>query len=338
MTSAVLMMIARRLANSLFVLFALSIMIFLFVRAMPGDPVAQMLGDEMVTQDQYDELQAELGLDLSLPAQYLRWAGNALHGDLGRSLQSQDPVLPTVRTKLKATAELALVAVLIGTAAGLFLGFCAAVWRGSWIDGGSMLLSLAGVSMPVFWVGIILIELLAVEFDFFPTGGMADYSTIIQAVTGFTLIDAILTGNWSGLADVLHHIVLPAVTLATAPAALIARTTRASVLEVINEDYVRAGLARGLGFGGVLLRHVLRNAMIPVITVIGLEIGVYLGGSIVTEKLFSWPGLGSYMMNAIYSNDYAAVQGAVIVYAIIVVLVNLIVDVSYGLIDPRVRN
>ena len=337
MSASIPSMIARRLLNSLFVLFVLSIMIFLFVRAMPGDPVSQILGEEAATQGQYEELRAELGLDRNLIAQYIHWAENALRGDLGRSMQTQDPVLPMVLLKLKATAELALTAVFMGTAMGLLLGFAAAVWRGNWIDGGSMILSLAGVSMPVFWVGIILISLLAVKFDFFPTGGMADYSTIIAPLTGFKLVDAILSGNGAALTDLLHHIFLPAVTLASAPAALIARTTRASVLEVVNEDYVRAGLARGLGFGGVLLRHVLRNAMIPVVTVVGLEIGVFLGGSIVTEKLFSWPGLGSYMMSAIYSNDYTVVQGAIVIYAVIVVVVNLAVDISYGLIDPRVR-
>lgn len=337
MSASVLSMILRRLANSLFVLVALSIMIFLFVRAMPGDPVAQILGEEMASQEQYDELAAELGLDRGVVAQYLHWAGNAVRGDFGRSMVTREPVMETVMLKLKATAELALTAVFLGTAAGLLLGFAAAVWRGGWVDGGAMLVSLAGVSMPVFWVGIILIQLMAVRMDIFPTGGQANFTTIVQSITGFTILDAMLSGDWAAVADLLHHIVLPAVTLATAPAALIARTTRASVLEIINEDYVRAGLARGLGFGGVLLRHVLRNAMIPVVTVIGLEIGVYLGGSIVTEKLFSWPGLGSYMMDAIYSNDYAAVQGAVIVYAVIVVAVNLAVDISYGLIDPRVR-
>jgi peptide/nickel transport system permease protein len=337
MIGTIFSMALRRILNSVFLLFALSIMIFLFVRAMPGDPVAQLLGEEVSTQAQYEALKTELGLNRSLLGQYLYWARSALQGDLGRSMRSQDPVLPKVLDKLKATLELALAAVLLGTGAGLLLGLIAAVRRGGWVDSACMFISLAGVSMPVFWLGILLIQLMAVQLDIFPTGGMADFSTTIHTITGFPIVDAVLTGDRDGLRDLLYHIVLPAVTLATAPAALIARTTRASVLEVIHEDYVLAAFARGLSFPGALFRHVVRNAMIPVVTVVGLQFGVYLGGSIVTEKVFAWPGLGRYMIDAIYANDYPVVQGGVIVYAVIVVAVNLLVDISYGLIDPRVR-
>jgi peptide/nickel transport system permease protein len=197
--------------------------------------------------------------------------------------------------------------------------------------------TLSGISLPVFWFGMILIVVFSVQLDLLPTGGMMSYTISLERITGFALLDSLLTLNFEATRNILSHMVLPVLTLATAPAALIARTTRASVLEVINEDYVNAGLARGLSYRAVIFRHVLRNAMIPVVTIIGLEIGVYLGGSIVTETLFSWPGLGRHMMEAIMSNDYPIVQGAILFYALIIVAVNLIVDISYGFIDPRVR-
>ncbi len=327
----------QRSLYSLFVLLLLSIVIFLFMRAIPGDPIITMMGGEGFSQQAADQLRADLGLDRPYYVQYWSWLMNVLQGDFGRSLQSRSPVLPELLTRLKATGELAIAATLLGTIIGVLVGTISAIRSGSWFDNATMFVTLSGISLPVFWFGMILIVVFSVQLDLLPTGGMMNYGTVLQPVTGFALLDSILTLNGPAFTDILCHMALPTITLATAPAALIARTARASVLEVINEDYVNAGLARGLSYAAVIFRHVMRNAMIPVVTIIGLEIGVYLGGSIVTETLFSWPGLGRHMMQAILANDYPVVQGAILIYAIIIVIVNLLVDTSYGLIDPRVR-
>jgi dipeptide transport system permease protein len=326
-----------RLGNSAVVLFVLSILIFLFMRAIPGDPVLTILGENVTTPEQYQELRHALGLDLPLYEQYFNWISLVLQGDFGKSIATQEPVLQLVVEKLKATLELALIAVLIGTVIGIVAGAISAVKRDTWFDSAATVVSLMGISMPVFWLGIILIILFSVELNLTPTGGMMSFDTIIDPVTGFPLLDAVLTGNWEAVKDLLIHLALPAVTLGVTPAALIARTTRASMIEVINEDYVKAGLARGLTYAKVLRRHILKNALIPVVTVIGLEIGVYLGGSIVTETVFSWPGLGRQMMDAIYTHDYPIVQGAVLLYAFLIVIVNLLVDLTYMSVDPRVK-
>ncbi len=332
-----LAVIGTRLVNAVIVLLVLSVIIFAFMRAIPGDPVLNLLGEEETTQAQYDALRTQLGLDRPFYVQYLSWISRVVQGDFGQSLQTNEPVLPVIWEKLKATIELAFFSVLLGTIIGVSAGTISAVRRDSIFDSAAMLISLMGISMPVFWMGILLIIVFSVGLDLLPVSGMISFSTIITPVTGFPLLDAILTGNWAAVKDLLAHLILPAITLGLTPAALIARTTRASMLEVINEDYVKAGLARGLTFNQTLWRHVMRNAMIPVVTVIGLEIGVYLGGSIVTETVFSWPGLGRYMIDAIYSNDYPVVQGAVLIYASIVVLVSLVVDLTYSALDPRVK-
>lgn len=332
-----LSVIAQRLLNSIGVLLVLSVLIFGFMRAIPGDPVLNLLGEEETTREQYEELRERLGLDDPIYVQYARWFGRVLQGDFGYSLQTDEPVMPLIWDRFKATVELAVVAVLIGTAIGLTAGVVSAVKRDSAFDSIAMLISLMGISMPVFWMGIILIILFSVQLDLLPVSGMISWDTRIEPVTGFPLLDALLTGNWAAVRDLLSHLLLPAITLGMTPAALIARTTRASMLEVINEEYVMASLARGLSFGQALWRHILRNALIPVVTVIGLEIGVYLGGSIVTETVFSWPGLGRLMIDSIYANDYPVVQGAVLVYAFVVVLVSLAVDLTYSVLDPRVE-
>lgn len=337
MSGRTLAVIAMRLVNAVIVLLVLSFLIFAFMRAIPGDPVLNMLGDEQTTEAQYDALRAELGLDRPFYVQYFSWISRVVQGDFGTSLQTNEPVLPVIWEKLKATLELAIFAVLLGTLIGVAAGVISAVRRGSIFDSGAMLVSLMGISMPVFWMGILLILGFSVYLDLLPVSGMMSFSTIITPITGFPLLDAMLTGNWEAVHDLLAHLILPAITLGLTPAALIARTTRASMLEVINEDYVKAGMARGLSYNETLWRHTMRNAMIPVVTVIGLEIGVYLGGSIVTETVFSWPGLGRYMIDAIYANDFPVVQGAVLVYAFIVVMVNLAVDLTYSALDPRVE-
>ncbi|CAM5762941.1 ABC transporter permease [Bosea minatitlanensis] len=327
-----------RLLSSAIVLVALSIIVFAFIRAIPGDPVEVMMGTDGGSPEQAEALRRELGLDRPVHVQYLAWAERALHGDFGQSLLTQEPVLSTVLQRLQATTELALVAIFLGAVIGIVVGTLAAVKRGKLFDAVVMVATLSGVSLPVFWAGTMLIVLFSVFLDIFPTGGMLSFDTRISAITGFPLLDAILSGNLLAVKDILRHMVLPALTLTLGPAALIARSTRASVLEVINEDYVNAGLARGLSYRAVVWRHVMRNAMIPVVTIIGLEINVYLAGSIVTETVFAWPGLGRHMMQAINSNDYPVVQGVIVVYAALIVFVNLAVDLLYGLVDPRIRS
>lgn len=325
------------LANSAFVLLVLSIIIFAFIRAVPGDPVVSMFGAEGISDAQLAELRTELGLDKPVVVQYMAWATRALHGDLGQSLADKQPVFSMVVSRLRPTIELALAAIITSTFLGIAVGMMAAVNRGRLFDYLTMLGTLSGISLPIFWVGILLIVVFSVNFDLLPTGGLAGFDVEMRALTGFPLLDSVLTGNGKAFRDIAEHMVLPVATLAIAPTALIARTARASILEVLHEEYVTAGLARGLSFRGVLIRHVLRNAMIPIITIIGLEMGLYLGGSIVTETVFSWPGLGRYLMEAVLAHDYPVIQGAILIYAVIIITVNFLVDLSYRLIDPRMR-
>jgi peptide/nickel transport system permease protein len=328
--------VAKRLVNSIFVLLVLSFLIFAFLRAIPGDPVTTLLGEEEATPEQYEALKAELGLDKPIHIQYAKWLGRIAHGQFGTSIHTGRPVLPQVMGKLKATIELAVVAVLLGSLFGILAGTISAVKQNSFFDNVAMVSALVGISMPVFWMGLLLIIAFSVKLDWLPISGMISHGITVESITGFALLDAVITGNFQALKDLLLHLILPAATLGVVPAALTARTTRASMLEVINEDYIKAGLAKGLSFLAVLRKHAFRNALIPVVTVIGLQIGVYLGGSIVTETVFSWPGLGRHVVEAIYDRDYPVVQGAVFIYAFIIVMVNLIVDLLYSYLDPRV--
>jgi peptide/nickel transport system permease protein len=268
--------------------------------------------------------------------QYAKWIGRIAYGEFGTSIHTGRPVLPQVLEKLKATVELAVVAVLLGSVFGILAGTISAVKQNSFFDNAAMISALVGISMPVFWMGLLLIIAFSVELDWLPISGMLSHGIRIESITGFAFVDAVITGNFEAVKDLLGHLILPAITLGVVPAALTARTTRASMLDVINEDYIKAGLARGLSFFQALRKHAFRNALIPVATVIGLQIGVYLGGSIVTETVFSWPGLGRHVVEAIYDRDYPVVQGAVFIYAFIIVLVNLTVDLLYSYLDPRV--
>ena len=328
--------VAKRLVNSVFVLLVLSFLIFAFLRAIPGDPVTTLLGEEESTPEQYAALKAELGLDRPLHIQYWKWLIRIGQGQFGTSIHTGRSVLPVVMEKLKATVELAVVAVILGSIFGVLAGTVSAVKQNSFFDNFAMVFAFVGISMPVFWMGLLLIIAFSVELDWLPISGMISHGTTLKSISGFALLDAAITGNFIAMKDLLLHLILPAVTLGVAPAALTARTTRASMLEVINEDYIKAGLARGLSFIEVLRKHAFRNALIPVVTVIGLQIGVYLGGSIVTETVFSWPGLGRHVVEAIYDRDYPVVQGAVFIYAFIIVMVNLTVDLLYSYLDPRV--
>jgi ABC-type dipeptide/oligopeptide/nickel transport system permease component len=299
------------------VLFGVSVLVFAVLHLAPGDPAAIMLGAQ-ATREDVERLHRDLGLDQPLVVQYVRWMGHVLQGDLGRSIPLGRAVLPEVLLRFRATLVLTAGALLIAILLGLAAGIVSAVKQYTWLDRISMGVAVTGVSLPVFWTGIMLILLFALQLRWFPSSGMS-------------------SPYGSGVADVLWHLVLPAVTLGTASAAALARLTRSSVLEIIRQDYVRSARAKGLAERAVIARHVLKNAINPIITVLGLQVGFLLGGAILTETVFSWPGLGSMMVRAIQARDYPLVQGGVLLIATSFVLVNLVVDLLYAVFDPRIR-
>jgi peptide/nickel transport system permease protein len=307
----------RRLLLAVPVLFGVSVLVFAVLHLAPGDPAAIMLGAQ-ATKEDVVRLHRDLGLDQPLVIQYVRWMGHVLQGDLGRSIPLGRAVLPEVLLRFKATLVLTAGALLIAILLGLAAGIVSAVKQYTWLDRISMGVAVTGVSLPVFWTGIMLILLFALQLRWFPSSGMS-------------------SPYGSGVADVLWHLVLPAVTLGTASAAALARLTRSSVLEIIRQDYVRSARAKGLAERAVIARHVLKNAINPIITVLGLQVGFLLGGAILTETVFSWPGLGSMMVRAIQARDYPLVQGGVLLIATTFVLVNLGVDLLYAVFDPRIR-
>jgi ABC-type dipeptide/oligopeptide/nickel transport system permease component len=310
--------VARRLLLALPVLFGVSLLVFAVLHMAPGDPAAIMLGAQ-ATREDVERLQRDLGLDRPLPVQYARWMGHVLRGDLGRSIPLGREVLPEVLLRFRATLILTLGALVIAVAVGVPAGIISATRQHTWLDRLGMGVAVTGVSLPVFWTGIMLIIVFALSLRWFPSAGMVSpYGS-------------------GGLSDLLWHLVLPAVTLGTASAAALARLTRSSVLEIVRQDYVRSARAKGLGERLVITRHVLKNAINPIITVLGLQVGYLLGGAILTETVFSWPGLGSMMVRAIQARDYPLVQGGVLLIATTFVLVNLVVDLLYAVFDPRIR-
>ncbi|HXJ77046.1 MAG TPA: ABC transporter permease [Candidatus Methylomirabilis sp.] len=310
--------VVRRLVLAVPVLFGVSLLVFGVLHLAPGDPAAIMLGAQ-ATREDVERLRRDLGLDQPLPAQYVRWVGHVLRGDLGRSIPLGREVLPEVVLRFKATLILTAGALVVAVVIGVPAGIVSATRQYSWLDKLSMGVAVTGVSLPVFWTGIMLIIVFALSLRWLPSAGMTSpYGS-------------------SGVLDLLWHLVLPATTLGTASAAALARLTRSSVLEIIRQDYVRSARAKGLGEGEVIGRHVLKNAVNPIITVLGLQVGYLLGGAILTETVFSWPGLGSMMVRAIQARDYPLVQGGVLLIATTFVLVNLAVDLFYAVFDPRIR-
>jgi peptide/nickel transport system permease protein len=283
------------------------------------------------------EALAEGDVGAFFDTQYVRYLGRLLQGDLGTSIHRRIPINDTLRERFPATAELAVLAILIGAVVGVLAGIISAARRNSPIDTTTMLGSLAGVSMPVYWLGLMAIMLFAVLLQWLPAGGRLSPSVQLETRTNFYIIDAIATGNMAALVDVLKHLAMPAVVLATHPMSIIARMTRSSMLEVLQEDYIRTAKAKGLREGGVLMRHALKNAFLPVITIIGLQTGTLLAGAILTETIFSWPGIGKWVYDAILARDYPIVQGGTLLIAIIFVFANLLVDVSYAFLDPRIH-
>ena len=318
--------------------FGVTVLAFGLIHLLPGDPVELMFGERGIDQQQHAALMAQLGLDRPLMAQYGSYIGRVLHGDLGRSLVTHQSVLAEFLTLFPATVELAVAAMGVAILVGLPAGIVAAVRRGTATDYGVMGAALAGYSMPVFWWAILLILLFSVTLGITPVSSRLDVAYYIEPVTGFMLVDSWLSGEPGAFRSALSHLVLPAVALGTIPMAVIARMTRSAMLEVLNEDYVRTARAKGLGPGRVVGLHALRNALIPVVTVVGLQVGSLFGGAVLTETIFAWPGVGKWLIESVNRRDYPVLQGGMLLVAAIIIGVNLLVDLLSGFINPRVRH
>ncbi|MFP5298576.1 MAG: ABC transporter permease [Actinomycetota bacterium] len=328
--------VLRRLLQMIPILLGVSVLLFAFVRALPGGPAIALLG-ERATEQSIEQIERELGLDEPVHVQYLRYMKNLAQGDLGTSTRTRQPVIEEIKQKFPATVELALGAMLFAVIIGIPLGFLAAKRYLGFLDNASLFMSLIGISFPIFFLALLLKYIFAIKLGWLPTVGRIDVTRTLDHPTNFYLLDAIIAGDWEAIKDVLRHLVLPAVALGTIPLAIVARITRAAVLDVLNEDYVRTARAKGLDPRVVDRRHVMRNAMLPVVTVIGLQTGLLLTGAVLTETVFAWPGMGSWMLDAIRFRDYAVLQGGILFFALLVSLTNLAVDVSYAYLNPRIR-
>ncbi|MGM8850661.1 ABC transporter permease subunit [Salinicola sp. V024] len=315
-----------------------TIVAFSFIRLLPGDPILLMAGERGISAERYAQLKSQMGFDRSLIVQYFDFLKGLLHGDLGNSLVTHAPVMDEFMSRFPATLELSLFALAFAVIIGLPAGVLAAVKRGKTLDHTIMGISLTGYSMPIFWWGLLLIMLFSTILGWTPVSGRISYMYFIEPVTGFMTIDSLIAGDWGAFLSALHYLILPSIVLGTIPLAVIARQTRSSMLEVLGEDYVRTARAKGLSNFRVIMVHTLRNALISVVTVIGLQVGLLLAGAILTETIFSWPGIGKWMIDAISRRDYPSVQGGLVLIAFIVMIVNLLVDLAYGVINPRIRH
>ena len=329
--------VVRRLLLLLPILLGLSILVFLWIRALPGDPAAALLG-ERATEQTIEQVREQYGLDRPVYIQYVAWLKLVvIEGNLGTSIQSRRPVTEEISRRFPATVELAVAAMIFAIVLGVPLGFFSAKRYGGVFDNASLVGSLLGISIPIFFLALLLKWLFAVELGLFPTIGRQSAEITIDHPTNFYVLDGILALDPVAFSDAVWHLILPAIALGSIPLAIIARITRAAVLDVQNEDYVRTARAKGLASGIVDRRHVFKNAMLPVVTIIGLQAGLLLSGAILTEKVFAIPGMGSWLADAIEFRDYPVLQGGILFIAFVFVLVNLLVDVSYALVDPRVR-
>ncbi|MFC5384841.1 ABC transporter permease subunit [Aquamicrobium segne] len=327
-----------RLAVLIPTFLGVSIIAFSFIRLLPGDPVALLSGERVMSPERHAEITRQLGLDRSLPVQYLDYIGGVLTGDFGTSIVTKKPILDQFFALFPATLELSLCAIIIAVVIGIPAGIFAAMKRGSFFDQSVMGVALVGYSMPIFWWGLLLIILFAGILQWTPVSGRISLMYFFPPVTGFMLIDSLLSGQSGAFKSAVSHLILPSIVLSTIPLAVIARQTRSAMLEVLGEDYVRTARAKGLSAFRVIGIHSLRNAMIPVITTIGLQVGVLMAGAILTETIFSWPGIGKWMVDSVFRRDYAVIQGGLLLIAAIIMVVNLVVDILYGLINPRIRH
>jgi len=315
-----------------------TILAFALIRLIPGDPIELMVGERGISAERHAELRARYGFDKPLAEQYVVYLGDVLTGDLGKSIVTQRPVLEEFLALFPATLELSLTAMLFALVLGLPAGVLAATKRGKAADHLVMGAALTGYSMPIFWWGLLMILLFSVTLGWTPVSGRISVLHFIEPVTGFMLIDTLIAGERGAFVSALRHLILPAIVLGTIPLAMIARMTRSSMLEVLGEDYIRTARAKGLSTGRVVWVHALRNALIPVVTVIGLQVGLLLAGAILTETIFSWPGIGKWLVDSISRRDYPVLQGGVLLVATLIILVNLSVDLLYGLINPRISH
>ncbi|MGB5329717.1 MAG: ABC transporter permease subunit [Gammaproteobacteria bacterium] len=330
--------VLKRIALLVPIFFGVTLMAFGFIRMLPGDPVAALAGERDMTPERHAEIMVKLGLDKPVWQQYLDYIWNLLHGDFGTSVLTNRPILDEFLELFPATIELGLTAMFLAVVIGVPIGIFAAVKRGTLYDQGIMGISLVGYSMPIFWWGLLLIILFGGIWGLTPVSGRISFLFDVETVTGFLLIDSLLSGEEGAFASAMHHMILPTIVLGTIPLAIIARQTRSAMLEVLSEDYVRTARAKGLSPLRVYGLHALRNAMITVITVIGLQVGTLMAGAILTETIFSWPGIGKWIIFSVFSRDYYAVQGGLVLIAMIIMSVNLVVDLLYGLINPRIMH
>lgn len=329
--------IIERILIAIPVIIGIGVIIFLIMRLTPGDPVDIMMGEAgHVSEREVELLRDQWHLDESLLVQLGYFVRDLFHGDLGMSFTKGRPVWELIKQALPATIELAIFGAFFALAVAIPIGVISAVKQNSVIDRVSMAGAFFGICMPIFWLGIILIIIFSINLNWLPTYGRINYDAQLQTITGFYIIDSIITGNWVALKSTLQHLVLPSITLGLPMAAIVARVMRSSMLEVLRNDYVTMARAKGLGEFGVIVKHAMRNAMIPTVTVIGLEVGMLLGGNMIVETIFSWPGLGRLVVSSIFVRDYPLVQGVVMVYAFTFVFANLFVDILYTYINPKI--
>ncbi|HXG40978.1 MAG TPA: ABC transporter permease [Candidatus Limnocylindrales bacterium] len=328
--------IVRRLLLAIPVLFGLSVVVFSFIHLLPGDPAVALLGQH-ATPDRVAKIREQLGLDRPLYVQYLDYLGQLLRGDLGKSVINNQPVVEEFGRRFPGTIELTVAALIFAIGLGIPLGRLAARHVQGWTDGAVTVVSLLGVSIPIFVLGYTLQYFLAVQLKVLPTSGRIDPRLDVELVTNFLLIDTLLAGRLDAFVDAVRHLILPAIALGSIPLAIITRITRAAVLDVANEDYVRTARAKGLTERRVDDRHIMRNAWLPVATVIGLQVGGLLAGAVITETVFSWNGVGRWVVEAIQDHDYFVVQSTILIFALIFLVVNLVVDIVYAFLNPRIR-
>lgn len=326
-----------RLLTFLPTFFGVTLISFSFIRVLPGDPIVVMAGERGVSAERHAELSAQLGFDKPMLEQYINYLWGVLHGDLGQSFVTKKPVWDEFFTLFPATLELSICAMIFAVVLGLPAGVIAAVNRGKFFDRTLMTTALIGYSMPIFWWALLLIIVMSGTLGLTPVSGRISLMFYFPDTTGFMLIDSLASGQKGAFASAVRHLILPTIVLGTIPLAVIARQTRSAMLEVLSEDYIRTAKAKGLSPARVNMVHALRNALIPVITVIGLSVGTLLAGAILTETIFSWPGIGKWMVDSIFRRDYPVVQGGLLLIAVMVMIVNLTVDVLYGFINPKIR-
>ena len=329
--------ILSRLLTFLPTFFGVTLISFAFIRLLPGDPIVVTAGERGVTPERYQELIQQFGFDKPLIVQYFDYLSGVMHGDLGQSFVTKKPVWDEFFALFPATLELSICAMIFAVLLGLPAGVIAAVNRGKFFDRSLMSAALVGYSMPIFWWALLLIIVVSGWLGWTPVSGRMSLMYYFPTPTGFMLIDSLLSGQKGAFGAAISHLILPTIVLGTIPLAVIARQTRSAMLEVLGEDYIRTARAKGLSPFGVNGVHALRNALIPVITVIGLSVGTLLAGAILTETIFSWPGIGKWMVDSIFRRDYPVVQGGLLLIAVMVMIVNLTVDMLYGFINPKIR-